>query len=239
MADGPTVQPVPRRDAERGVQVRQHGASGRRRSVCAVRAQCIVRDAPAAQGADHRRDHADAEGAGTCVVVGVAGRQGAELGVGLHPEALGAAAAPARRPAVVEAATGLAGEVRRRAQGLDVRELPPPVSPNKELLLQLIRLSASVLKHGSIAIRLSHSGTQKTARRRCWRRGAALVGARYGWLQTSNIALQRFKANLQRNISSDFALLGLQLVHQRPCPTVEADDRGDVRGSQEGLCRRQ
>jgi hypothetical protein len=237
MADGPTVQPVPRRDAERGVQVRQHGASGRRRSVCSVRVQCIVRDAPAAQGADHRRDHADAEGAGTCVVVvGVAGQQGAELGIGLHPEALGAAAAPARRPAVVEAATGLAGEVRRRAQGLDVRKLPPPVSPNKERLLQLIRLSASVLKHGSIAIRLSHSGTQKTARRRCWRRGAALVGARYRRLQTSNTALQRFRANLQRNISSGFALLGLQLVHQRPCPTVEADDRGDVRGSQEGLC---
>jgi hypothetical protein len=47
------------------------------------------------------------------------------------------------------------------------------------------------------------------------------------------------RPNLQRNIpSADSALLGLQLVHQRACSTVEADDRGDVRGSQEGLYQR-
>jgi len=34
-----------------------------------------------------------------------------------------------------------------------------------------------------------------------------------------------------------FALAGFQLVHQRPRSAVEADDRGDVRGSQEGLGR--
>jgi len=131
-ADGPTVQAMHGRDPERGMQVRQPGAPGRRRALGAVCARRGVSDAPEAQGADHRRDrggHAE-RGSAVVVVVAVAdaGRQGAQLGVGLHPEALGAAAAPARRPAVVAAAARPPGEVRGRAQSLDVRELPPPVS---------------------------------------------------------------------------------------------------------------
>ena len=56
-------------------------------------------------------------------------RRGSELGVGVHQEALGGAAAAARRAAVLAAAARPAGEVRGRAQGVDVRELPAPVSP--------------------------------------------------------------------------------------------------------------
>jgi hypothetical protein len=34
---------------------------------------------------------------------------------------------------------------------------------------------------------------------------------------------------------SDFALAGVELVHKRPRPSVEADDRGDVPGPEEEL----
>jgi hypothetical protein len=78
---------------------------------------------------------------GRVVIVGDGGRgrrRGAELGVGLHTEALVGAAAAAHRAAVLAAPAWPAREVRCRAQGVDVRELPAPVSLSRDVAAQIV-----------------------------------------------------------------------------------------------------
>jgi hypothetical protein len=119
-------------------------APGRRCHLRAVRAPRRVGDVPRAEAVARRRDHGYGEQGqllGRVVVVSDGGRgrrRGAELGVGLHTEALVSAAVVAHRAAVLAAPVRPAREVRCRAQGVDVRELPAPVSLPRDVAAQIV-----------------------------------------------------------------------------------------------------
>jgi hypothetical protein len=124
---GPEIQPVPGRGPEHDGKV-QHLDAARRRHPRAVRAPIRVGHVPWPEAADRRRGHGGGEQAAPHLLGRVVVGRGAELGVGFDPEALGVAEAASRRAAVLAAAARPAGEVRGRAQGMDVRALPEAVS---------------------------------------------------------------------------------------------------------------
>jgi hypothetical protein len=121
---------MPGRGPEHHGQVQHLDAAGRRQHPRAVRAPRRGGDVPRPAAPDHGGGERQARLLGGVVVVGDGRGHGAEPGVGFDPETLGGAEGASRRAAVLLAAAARpAGEVRRRAQGLDVRTLPEAVSP--------------------------------------------------------------------------------------------------------------